>query len=156
MPASRFKRLAYEVAVLASIATHPVLAFYGVSCYLAGTGLLFPPASSEGTAYNLGLILISTVLIPVIAQYALSRSLFMEQRHERLGPLLVTALIYLSAWFMFWELSYPPLLLGFLLSLIIGLTGLYIITWFYKLSVHTSAAGSLVTLFFSYTLKRNQ
>jgi hypothetical protein len=149
MAENLFKRISYEVAVLLSVATHPVLVFFGACCFLAASGQLFPPFSTGSQAYTLALILLSTVLIPVTAQYVLSKSLFMEEREERLWPLLVTASIYFFAWLMFRGLALPAYLMAFLLSLVIGQAGLYAITRYYKLSVHTSAAGSLVALFFS-------
>jgi hypothetical protein len=149
MPESLPDRIKYEAAVLLSIATHPVLVFYGVCCYLAASGVIFPPFRAEGQFYNLSLILLVTVFIPVIGQYAVSRSLFMEERQQRLAPLLVTAASYLGAWGLFHLLAFPEYMLAFMLSLVIGLSGLYLVTRSYKLSVHTSAAGSMVALFFS-------
>lgn len=134
-----------------SVATHPVLVFFGVCCFMAASGHLFPPFTTSSQAYTLALILLSTVLIPGTAQYALSKNLFMEERKDRLWPLLVTAVIYFLAWIMFQGLALPAYLMAFLLSLILGMAGLFAITRFYKLSVHTSAAGSLVAFFFSYT-----
>lgn len=149
MSENHFKRIGYEVAVFLSVATHPVLVFFGVCCFMAANGYLFPPFTTASQFYTLALILLSTVLIPVAAQYSLSENLFMEEREDRLWPLLVTAAIYFLTWIMFQGLALPAYLMAFLLSLVVGLAGLYAITRFYKLSVHTSAAGSLVALFFS-------
>lgn len=140
--------------MLFSIATHPVLVFYGVCCYLSATGVLFPPFQPWAQAYTLGLILLTTVLIPVMGQYWVSRSLFMEERQQRLAPLLVTGLCYFLAWLVFKMIHMPSYLLAFLFSLTLGLGGLYGVTRFYKLSVHTSAAGSMVALFFSFIRKQ--
>lgn len=154
MPESFLDRIKYEGAVLLSIATHPVLVFYGVCCYMAAQGIIFPPFWPKGQFYNLALILLVTVIVPVIGQYAVSRSLFMEERQQRLAPLLVTAGSYLGAWGLFHLLAFPDYMLSFMLSLVLGLSGLYLVTRFYKLSVHTSAAGSMVALFFSCIARR--
>lgn len=137
-----------------SIASHPVLVFYGVTCYLSAVGLVFPPFSSEAQGYNLSLVLVTTVILPVLIQYMVSQSLFMEERKDRLLPILGTAISYLFVWGLFHLLAIPAYLMAFMLSLIIGLFGIYIVTWFYKISVHTSATGSMLALFFSFINKK--
>lgn len=139
-----------KLSRLVSIVLHPLLMptylFSYYALYLSH--LLLPVQGAQLTKF-LGVLWVSTAVVPAVFTYILSRigllsSLELSDHKERVWPMAFTGLFYVGvAWLMYDQLRMNGLavltMLGMALAIVITGT----ITWFYKISAHAiGAAGS--------------
>jgi len=96
------------------------------------------------------MVFLTSALIPLIAILVMKgigwvRSLQMSDRHERIGPYIVTAVLYLT---LYLHLSkarvFPELLLVATLGTVFALFAGFFVNNFRKVSMHATAAGGLL------------
>lgn len=137
------------ISTFFSWALHPLLMVtYGSLVYF----FLLP---SEFQVYDdtiyykiLGLVFISTFLLPVISTLAMKRfgqvsSMQMEKQQERNWPLLQTAVIYFGAYYAIHSKAVPSFIQLFLLGSIIGILFSLVINLKWKISLHMIGIGGL-------------
>ncbi len=96
----------------------------------------------------LGLIFTSTFLLPVISGFAMKRAgqistMKMENQQERNWPLLMTAIIYIGAYYPLRSRAVPPFIQLYLLGSIVGILFSLVINLRWKISLHMIGAGGL-------------
>ncbi len=151
------------IARFISFVFHPIF----MVCYMLGLLLLVNPQLFGYSRWNqnlslLILVFVSTVVIPGIAismmrPLGFIQSLKMEEKKERIIPLIVVMIFYLWLFINFYKNKNIPFpLTTILLGVIIGLFLSFFITVFSKISIHAVGAGGLLgmliltRLFFSY------
>jgi membrane-associated phospholipid phosphatase len=104
------------------------------------------------------MVFLTSVLIPLIAILVMKgigwvRSMQMSDQHERIGPYLVTAVLYLSLYLHLAKTkSFPPLILVITLGSVIALFLGFFVNNFRKISMHgISIGGFLLALFLLYS-----
>lgn len=140
-------------ALLVSGLFHPLLVptfsfliLVGVNPYLFGTSDLGEPRAMS----KLILIFLDTFFIPVVAVFIMSRlnminSVMMEEKSERIGPLLLVMVLY---FWIFWNFNNsndnPTIFSSFLLGVVIALILVFVINLVDKISLHGTGMGGLV------------
>ena len=128
------------------VPTYSFLILVGVNPYLFGSSDLGEPR----TMSKLILIFLDTFFIPVIAVFIMSRlnminSIMMEEKSERIGPLLLVMVLY---FWIFWNFNNsndtPTIFSSFLLGVVIALILVFVINLVDKISLHATGMGGLV------------
>ena len=128
--------------------TYIFLLLVGVNPYLFGTTEL----GDSRAMGNLILIFLDTFVIPVVAVFIMARlnminSLMMEEKSERIGPLLLVMVLYFWIYWNFNQSNQTPTLFNaFLLGVVIALVVAFVINLLDKISLHATGMGGLVAV----------
>jgi hypothetical protein len=128
--------------------TYIFLLLVGVNPYLFGTSDLGEPRAMS----NLILIFLDTFVIPVVAVILMVKlnmisSVMMEEKSERIGPLLLVMVLYFWIFYNFSQSSQTPTLFtSFLLGVIIALVAAFVINLLDKISLHATGMGGLLAV----------
>ncbi|HMQ50372.1 MAG TPA: hypothetical protein PKA00_23300 [Saprospiraceae bacterium] len=143
------------LAQVVSIIFHPLLIVsYMLVLLLLVNPYLFGVSNILEEAGQLLLLqtFLSTFFIPAIAVLMLRflgmvDSLELKSRQERIGPYIITAVLYLWMYKNFIESSYVPTAFsGFMLGAVIGLLVAFFINIFSKISAHAVGMGGLLAM----------
>ena len=142
-------------ALLLSALFHPLLLptyifllLVGINPYLFGTTEL----GDSRAMSNLILIFLDTFIIPVVAIFIMARlnminSMMMEEKSERIGPLLLVMVLY---FWIYWNFNkgneMPTLFNSFMLGVVIALVVAFVINLLDKISLHATGMGGLVAV----------
>ncbi len=156
-------RLTHWIAKIISLLFHPLfMVSYMLIILLMTNPQLFGYSRWNQSPSLILLVFISTVVIPGIAismmrPLGFIQSLQMQDKKERIIPLIVILIFYLWLFINFYNNKNIPLpLTTVMLGVIIGLFFTFFITIFSKISIHTVGVGGLVgmlillRLFYSY------
>lgn len=96
-------------------------------------------------------IFVSTLLLPLVTVLLLKglgllKSLKMPDPKDRIIPLIVTMTFTFWVYLVFKNVKEPLILRSFMLGNFLGVTALFLATIFYKVSMHTAAAGGVLGL----------
>ena len=134
-----------------SIVFHPLLIVtYMLLIILMVDPYLFGKNSVEGGMLQLVAAFLSTFFIPAFSVFmmralGLISSIEMEDRMERIGPLISTGIFYLAFfYYMYISPDIPIEFKIFLLGAVIGLFIAFFITLFSKISLHAVGMGGLL------------
>lgn len=136
-----------------SILLHPLLMpTYMLALLLLINPYIFGVSSiwEDAGKLNLLRIFLYTFFIPAFAVALLKplgfiRSLEMEERNERTGPYIITAVFYLWAYMnMRNSAIFPPAYASFMLGAVIALFLVFFINIFSKISAHATGMGGLL------------
>jgi len=103
-------------------------------------------------AKDLLLIVVLTVVpIPIIVVLmqkglGLSESIYLRNKRERIGPYLVSALLYLSLYLQLARTNSANAFQVATLGAVLALFGAFFVNNFYKISLHAIGAGSLMSM----------
>ncbi|MDQ3072763.1 MAG: hypothetical protein M3Q97_05835 [Bacteroidota bacterium] len=92
-----------------------------------------------------------TVVLPLVFTWLLQRSLYLEDRHKRTWPLLVTAVLFAFTAVLFRIFSIPRDAQILIYSFAAGLSTLFLINFSYKISLHACGLGAY-SVWFGYWL----
>lgn len=97
----------------------------------------------------LGIIVINTLAFPLITALLLKalgflQSIYMHDPKDRIIPLLATMIFYFWAYNVFKNIESPFILRVMLLGNFWGVIMMFLVNIFYKVSMHTSAAGGFL------------
>ncbi len=144
------------VAHIISIFFHPLLILtYMLLMMLVVNPYMFGYNHVSDADTLILMVFLTSTLIPMIAILVMRgigwvRSIQMTDRHERIGPYLVTAVLYLSLYLHLAKTkSFPSPLLIATLGSVIALFGGFFLNNFRKISMHAIAIGGflLFTIF---------
>ncbi len=130
------------------VPTYIFLILAGVNPYLFGTSDLGEPRAMS----NLVLIFLDTFVIPVVAVLIMVKlnmvsSLMMEEKSERIGPLLLVMVLYFWIFYNFSQSNQTPTIFtSFLLGVVIALVASFVINLLDKISLHAVGMGGLVAV----------
>lgn len=128
------------------VPTYIFLLLVGVNPYLFGTSDLGEPRAMS----NLVLIFLDTFVIPVVAVVIMVKlnligSIMMEEKSERIGPLLLVMVLYFWIFYNFSQSNQTPAIFNsFLLGVVIALVMAFVINLLDKISLHAVGMGGLV------------
>ncbi len=146
MPERMEVKLAKIVSVLLQpllIPTYTLLLIFSLNNYIA---LIIPP---EYRKIILAIVVVTTFIFPAIFilfmyKRGMVKTLHMDQRQERIIPLLITAIFYFLAFNLMRRIHldeiYLKLFLGSFISVVIAL----VISLFWKISMHMIGMGGFV------------
>lgn len=146
---SRFLR---GIAMFISYIFHPALMpmVMTLTLYkLAAVGFAGVPMKQFGIW--VGVVAQMTLLYPVLIVFLLKgvgfiRSIHLEDAKERIIPLLLTMIFYFWAYLVFKNIDAPFLLKVLMLGNFWGIIVLFMVSIFFKISMHTMAAGGMLGL----------
>jgi len=146
------------VAHLVSVVFHPLLILtYLLLLILVVNPFMFGYREIGEADALLLMVFLTSVLIPLIAILVMKgigwvHTLQMSDRHERIGPYLVTSVLYLSLYLHLLKTrSFPPFILIITLGSVISLFLGFFVNNFRKISMHAlSIGGFLVASFLLY------
>jgi hypothetical protein len=141
-----------RLAFLVDLLFHPlIMPFYA----LAGVFRLHPylhySLASEIKNMLLWILFITCVVLPALLTFFLVHkriihSLKMKERKERLLPVLITFLMYLVCYFLIRLMPVPELILGIVLSGAALTLIAFLLTLFWKVSIHMMGIGGLAAI----------
>ncbi|MCD8073273.1 MAG: phosphatase PAP2 family protein [Alistipes sp.] len=141
---------ALTLSRLISIVMNPLLMpFFGVLVLLYGTGLNYLPGKIK--MYYILVVLLNTCVVPVICigllhSIGVVKGVTLGSRRDRVLPLLITALSYVLCAFMIKGLFGAVVVQRFLLAGAACITLAFIVTFYWKISIHMIAAGGTLAL----------
>ncbi|RYD58389.1 MAG: hypothetical protein EOP56_05600 [Sphingobacteriales bacterium] len=146
---SKFSR---AVATIISYIFHPALmpTMMTLALYkLAAVGFAGVPLAQLGKW--VAIVVQMTLLYPVFIVFLLKgigfvRSIHLEDAKERIIPLLLTMIFYFWAYLVFKNIDAPFLLKVLMLGNFWGIIVLFMVSIFYKISMHSMAAGGMLGL----------
>jgi hypothetical protein len=140
-------------ALVISVVFHPLLMLtYMLLLMLIANPYMFGYSAIAEADTLILMVFLTSALVPLIAIFVMKgigwvQSLQMSDRHERIGPYIVTAVLYLT---LYLHLSharvFPDALLIAALGSVIALFCGFFVNNFRKVSMHAIAAGGLLGL----------
>jgi hypothetical protein len=127
---------------------------YGIALLFYYSPYLAYSIDESGKLYIYAIVFISTFAIPVLIsvfllRQGMLRSLIMNERRERSLPFIVTAISFLTGYYILKQLPIPKIfylfLLGALTSIIIAL----LINYKWKISLHMIGIGGIIGALFA-------
>ena len=143
------------LASLISVLFHPLMMLtYMLILMLAVNPFMFGYTRIAEADTLILMVFLTSALIPLIAILVMKGigwvgSLQMPDRHERIGPYIVTGVLYLTLYLHLAKAkAFPQLLLIATLGSVIALFAGFLFNNFRKVSMHATAAGGLIILSF--------
>jgi hypothetical protein len=102
--------------------------------------------SAQAQRLIIVIIFINTCIAPLLAIFFLKRiglisNVMLDERVDRIYPVLITVLFYLFTWYLFRQANLPSLMVYFIVSAtILTLIG-FVITFYWKISIHMMSVG---------------
>ena len=134
-----------------SVIFHPLLMpLYGMIIIFSGPTLLgYLPFNVKKLLFLI--VLINNVLLPLsIIPFFIYKNIIsswtIENRQERIIPLLLTTLLYASTSFIIFRFPIPLFLKSFLLAAFFISLAVTVINFWWKISIHSVGAGALTAL----------
>lgn len=137
-------------ATLLSVLLHPVFMPL-ISCLLLYYTM---PSSFDGVQPKvlsgwLGMILINTIMFPVLLMLLLKglgfiKSIYLREAKERVIPLIGTMVFYFWPYLVAKNVAAPEAARILLLGNFWGIVAVFMITIFFKISMHTAGVGALL------------
>lgn len=113
----------------------------------AGSHISFMPIELRRIIYLVVFIsscLLPITLIPLFLMLKLIKSVYMENRRERIMPIFTAGFFYFLGYFLLKRIpSIPPFLESYVLATLIAVYSALIITFFWKISIHMIGIGGL-------------
>jgi membrane-associated phospholipid phosphatase len=147
------ERIFNYLARAVSYAFHPLLmaSFAVLIVFNSGHYLSVVNAELRNTIYSIYLILtfvLPALFIPVFYYLGIISKLEIDNKKERLLPLMTVAIMYALSWYFMSRVSMPPILLNIILASLISVLITSIITIFWKISLHCAGMGGLLGFVF--------
>lgn len=140
------------IAHTVSLVFHPLFVFvYIVIILLIVNPFMFGFANiaeAKDLLLIMGLTVIPIPVIVVLMQkgLGLSESIYLTNKRERIGPYLVTALLYLSLYLQLAKTNSANAFQVVALGAVLALFGAFFINNFFKISIHAIGAGALISM----------
>lgn len=146
------------LAKIVSIVFHPLLMpLYGLAILLsAPTFLKYLPVEAKRVLFTVILIdnvFIPLALIPFLRYRNLISSYHIDDRKERIIPLLITSILYCTTSFIVFRYQIPFFLKSFIFATSVVSIVVSMINFWWKISIHAVGAGALTAMVFSLSLK---
>jgi hypothetical protein len=143
-----------RAAKIISIIGHPIFHPTWMMLILILSGITrFMPQSN---AVFLGITVLMTCLIPglvimMVKRWGLIKSLEMEEREDRLGPLFIMLLFLYAAYRYFNKIPMLAIFNFYLTAVIVVTVLAFVISFFWKISLHTLGWGCFTAFLFIMT-----
>ena len=150
-----------KLAKIISIVFHPIfIPLYGIISLLNLKYFFFLPLFSK--AYVVLLVAMFTCVIPALFLFLLYKanyidSISVEKREQRYILYIVSIISYLLCIYLFWKIRMPYWVILMSLCISAIMLAMFIINFFWKISIHAAAIGSFTggLFFVAYLLHIN-
>jgi hypothetical protein len=158
MEQEKGKELAGKAAKIISITFHPLLVpLYGLlAIFFAPTLFWYLPLRVKEILFFIFLInnvLIPLSLMPFLRYRNLITSWVIDERRERVIPLLISSLLYSVTSYIMFKLQIPVFVKAYSYSLALLAMVLMIINLSWKISLHSAGAGAMTAVIFVLSVK---
>jgi hypothetical protein len=139
-------------AQLVSVVFHPVFLFvYIIVLLLIINPYMFGFANIVEAKELLLIVVLTVIPIPIIVVLlqkglGLSESIYLRNKRERIGPYLVSALLYLSLYLQLAKTNSANAIQVATLGAVVALFGAFFLNNFYKISLHAIGSGALISM----------
>jgi hypothetical protein len=152
------KNIPDRLAKIIAIVFHPLfMPLYGLLIlFSAPTFLGYLPFPVKRILFIIVLInnvLIPLTLLPFFRYRNVISSYKIEERSERIFPLLTTSILYCSTSFIIFRFQVPFLIKSFFLATSILVVVVTFINFWWKISIHAVGAGALTAVVFVLSIK---
>jgi hypothetical protein len=146
------------LAKIISVIFHPLfMPLYGmVIIFSAPTLFVYLPFNVKKLLLLIVLInnvLLPFSLLPFFRYRNIISSWYLEERRERIIPLLITTILYLVTSIILYRLPIPLFLKSFILASFILSLAVTCINFWWKISIHSAGAGALIALVLILSIK---
>ena len=150
--------ITYRLAKIVSGIFHPLfMPLYGLIILLsAPTFLLYLPVNVKNIIFLILLVnnvLIPLALLPFFRYRNIISSYNIEEKGERVMPLLTTSILYCTTSFIVFRYQIPFFLKSFIFATSILSILVSMINFWWKISIHSVGAGALTATVFVLSLK---
>jgi hypothetical protein len=149
-----------KLARIVSIVFHPLfMPLYGLIILLsAPTVLKFLPVEAKRILFLIVVInnvLIPLSLLPFLKYRNIISSFNIDDRKERMIPLLTTSILYCTTSFIVFRYQIPFFLKSFIFGTSVVAIIVSMINFWWKISIHAVGAGALTATVFALSFKMN-
>lgn len=150
--------ISYCPAKLLSFIFHPLLIpLYGLAIMLtAPTYLEYLPQTVKRIlliTVLLNNVMIPLVMLPFLRIRNIISSYAMENRIERIIPMVMVSVLYLITSYIIYRFQIPVIIKTFVFACTFLAIAVTIVTFWWKISVHSMAMGSLTAMIFCLSFK---
>lgn len=147
-----------RLAKIVSALFHPVLMpLYGLGILLsAPTFLKYLPADARMILFLVVLInnvLIPLALLPFLRYRNIISSYNIDERKERIIPLLTASILYCTTSFIIFRFQIPFFLKSFIFATTVVAIIISMINFWWKISIHAAGAGALLATVLALSIK---
>lgn len=140
---------------------HPLLMpLFGLYLlFNSGIFMVYIPFELKKSIYItiiLSTIVLPLLFIPFLRFFKLINNLQMEEKRERVFPLIIAAVLYFLTYYWFKHYAFSMIFQSFMLSISIITFILFIISFFWKVSLHMAGIGGLTGLIFIMSFQLEQ
>jgi hypothetical protein len=150
-----------KIAKTISYFFHPLLMLlYGLIVLFNLNANISLLLSLQGKLYILAIAFISGVIFPLSFMFFLLKSkviksFALETKEERTIPYLMTGVFYYFIFYLFKEINLPPLFYVFVLNSTLIILITLLINFWWKISAHMIAIGSIIGTLIGISIKFN-
>jgi hypothetical protein len=147
-----------KLAKIVSIVFHPLfMPLYGLAILLsAPTFLKYLPVEAKRVLFTVILIdnvFLPLALLPFLRYRNLISSFNINDRKERIIPLLITSILYCTTSFIVFRYQIPFFLKSFIFATSVVAIVVSMINFWWKISIHAVGAGALTATVFALSFK---
>jgi hypothetical protein len=158
MTTDETKNFPETVAKIISVIFHPLfMPLYGMAIiFSAPTLLVYLPVDVKKLLLLIVLInnvLLPFSLLPFFRYRNIISSWYIEERRERIIPLLITTILYLVTSIILYRLPIPLFLKSFIFAAFILSLAITCINFWWKISIHSAGSGALIALVLILSLR---
>ena len=148
------------IAQFLSAIFHPLLMpLFGLFLlFNSGIFMFYIPIEVKHSIYVtifLSTIVLPIILVPFLRFFRLINNIFMEERRERIFPLMLVSILYFFTYYWFKHFAFSTAIQSFMLSITIISLMLFAISFFWKISMHMAGIGGLTGLIFLISFHLN-
>jgi len=148
------------LARIISVVFHPMLMpLYGLSIIFSTPTIPgYLPFTVKKILFFIVLInnlLIPLTLMPYLKYRNLISSYLIEERQERITPLIITSFFYCVTSYIIFRFQIPFFLKSFIFAATFVVIAVTVINFWWKISVHSVAAGALTAIILILSVKMN-
>ncbi|MCL2074287.1 MAG: PAP2 family protein [Marinilabiliaceae bacterium] len=92
-------------------------------------------------------------ILPLLYQFKIIKTLFLENKRERVIPMVITVFFYYLGFLLLKKIGMPTLLNSFFLASIISVLIAAFVSYFWKISIHTMGIGGVTGVLFALSIK---
>lgn len=151
-------KLPERLARIVSFVFHPLfMPLYGLTILLSAPTFLryLPPAAKRVLFFVLLVnnVLIPLLLLPFLRIRNFITSYHLDERRERIIPMLTASILYFTTSFIVLRYQIPFFLKSFIFATAVLSIVLSMINFWWKISIHAAGAGALTATVFSLWIK---
>lgn len=158
MPDNNNNHFPEALAKIVSVVFHPVfMPLYGMGIlFTAPTFLGYLPLQVKKIMLMVVLmnnVMLPVALLPFFRNRNIISSYIVDERAERIIPLIVTSILYAVTAFIFYRFPVPDFFKSFIYSSAIVVVILTVINFWFKISIHGAGIGAVTALIVVLSIK---